>query len=180
MTKKYQLMFLTIFIVLALALWSACSPRTTTPQYDNFKYPALGFSIDYPKGWNIRSVTPHEEASGHSVFIDFDNPPSSLEISVSYDTILSYHEWFDMFNSPKAVDKLETKDAKEGATTYSTFTQLVDDTFTRIYVVDAHSGTVLIMCSFADSSTTDEVKDLMCIYALHMIDSIKIDNTEIE
>ena len=183
MIKKYQLMFPTIFIMLALIFWAACS---AIPQYSNFTYPERGISVDYPKGWSIDSETPHETTSesGYSVMTIFKKPSSSLEITVIYDTTLSYQDWFGIFNSPLAADKLEIKDAREGAAIYSTFTQMGSSEsaseFTRIYIVAEDTGVVIMFCSYDDNSVTSEERDLMRMYALRMINSFKIDNTEIE
>jgi hypothetical protein len=179
--KKYQLMLLAILILLVPTFLSACN---TTPQYSTFEFthPTMGFRVDYPKGWSTSSEPVHTEAGGQTATVTFGKPKSSLEIEVMYDTILSYQEWFSIFNSPMAADKLEIKDAREGATAYSTFTQMGSSTsaneFSRIYIVVEDIGTVLIFCSYDNNSVTSEERNLIQIYALHIIDSFKIGNSK--
>jgi hypothetical protein len=71
--------------------------------------------MDYPKGWAYQpeqkeySGTIETSKASFSVFSDND----------SYDT------WFNIFNSPKDVAKLEYKDKTNNNILYSTFTQIV-------------------------------------------------------
>ena len=177
---KIQIIRVTTILLIGLLLtFIACAiPPITTPAsehtptlaYDRFNNPNWEFNMDYPKGWAYQpeqkeySGTIETSKASFSVFSDND----------SYDT------WFNIFNSPKDVAKLEYKDKTNNNILYSTFTQVVNNLFTRIYVCKLNAGiTVILGVSIGDSEPQAN-KDMLEACSLHMVGSLTTSGAKTE
>ena len=138
------------------------SEHTPTLAYDRFNNPNWEFNMDYPKGWTYqpeqKEYSGTIETSKASFFVFSDND--------SYDT------WFNIFNSPKDVAKLEYKDKTINNILYSTFTQVVDNLFTRIYVCKLTAGITVILAVSIGDNEPQANKDILEAYSLHMVESL--------
>lgn len=163
-------MLFTLFFILLFS-FTACN-SSSIPSYEKYINPNWKFTIDYPKGWQQQVDEKYPDVEGYfSGFVD----SSSVKITVIYLEI-SYDEMVDLFNTPKNVAKIEYRDKFINNINYSTFTQIVDNIFTRIYICELADNEMVMLSADIDNNASQKDKDTLESYSLHMVGSLQQNN----
>lgn len=133
-------------------------PSDISITFDNYINENAGFSIDYPRDWDVSGETVLD--SGERLRVSFDGVINGEDNKISVCGLTdSYGYWFSIFNSPQASTRLVIEESYINGAKYSKFYQDIEGEETLIYLFDCKEGSLLISWSFPSKSLSGYVID---------------------
>jgi len=151
-----------------LPLTSCGIPST---DYTTYSHPDLVYTIDYPVDWE-----PEYNTDFSFVRLLFAGYIGDSEVHVSVVARdVPYQEKFDEYkNAVSAEITLENQDLVINGITYSTFTQTVGITFSRLYMCKLGEQYTLLINEYINTDAPQGDKDTLSAWVVHMVGSLQL------
>lgn len=152
-----------------LLLLTSCGiPGTDYTTYTN---PDAVYTIDYPADWEPEYNT--DLSTPRLIFSGYINQ-SEIRVSVVANN-LSYNEKYAEYkNAISAAIDQEDVDSVTNGIVYSTFSQTIGVTFSRLYMCKLGENYTILINEYINEGSPDTDKDTLSAWVLHMVGSLQL------